>query len=87
MNTTWNKDQQKAIEIADKELIKHFPDKKNFEIEYKVTYVIGLERPSNTLNQLYEVVYDLPMGPTDKGVSILVDITTEKLVQYTPRVE
>ena len=87
LNKNWNPDQQKAIEIADQELLKHFPDKKKFEITYEVISVIGHERPSNTLNQLYTVIYDLPLGPTDQSITILVDITDKKIIGCSPHME
>ncbi|MDO8428638.1 MAG: hypothetical protein Q7S92_05495 [Candidatus Diapherotrites archaeon] len=82
LNINWTQEQKKAIQIADQELEKHFPNKKNFGIEYKVTNAIGHSSPSNTLNKLYTVMYDLPNGPTDQSVSILADITAEKVIRF-----
>ncbi|OGC05786.1 hypothetical protein A2230_00595 [candidate division WOR-1 bacterium RIFOXYA2_FULL_36_21] len=78
INKIWREDHQVAIKLADQELIKHFPDKKNFGIEYKVEQVLREENPS-----IYEVVYNLPMGPTDQRIVIVVDIIDGKVMSYT----
>jgi len=86
--TQWDSDQLKAIEIADMELIKHFPvGITKSEIPYKVVGVYGQERPSTTQHQLYTVFYSRPHGPTDSGIHVVVDTDDGRVISYEQHAE
>ncbi|OGC16823.1 hypothetical protein A2282_02355 [candidate division WOR-1 bacterium RIFOXYA12_FULL_36_13] len=69
----WSKGEtQEAIKLADKKLKKCFPDKHK---KYKIIQIFRLEAPS-----CYEIVYGLPMKPTDKQITIFVDTFEKKTI-------
>lgn len=77
----WNKLELEVIKIADKELLKHFPEKMNDGKKYTV---IRVTKKGN----IYWVVYTLLFeGGIDKEVIIKVDITSKKVIEYSPHVE
>lgn len=70
---------QIAINIAQEELLKHFPDGKSFDITYAVYDVRPL--PDKGPN-IWQVTYDLPDGPTDQMIWITVDIEKGEVLLF-----
>lgn len=79
MEQKWTQEQQKAISIAQAELLKHYPNRENFGINYEVKTVerwaVG---PAD--DKVWTVNYYLPFGPTDTDVLIVVDIEKNKVL-------
>jgi hypothetical protein len=89
----WSGDQKKALEIADAELAKHFPDKKwkmykidadgNESLEREVSYEVEDIYGSGSI---FTVWYS-PQHITDKDIRITVNITDGTVVEYDQHME
>jgi hypothetical protein len=69
--------EQRAIAIAEAELLRHFPSGTSFGIRYTVSSTT----PGTTPTQ-WVVRYTLPRGPTDTDVYITVDVASGAVVLF-----
>jgi hypothetical protein len=74
--SSYGADAARAIRIADAELVRHFPEGKQFGITYQPVAVVPQAAPDYAPDRVYLVTYILPNGPADQTIWIEVDTTT-----------
>ncbi len=77
----WTINQLKAIQIADQELVRHYPDKKIKDgVVYEIEGVSGFE-------SIYTVLYSPQPVIFDRDIRITVDISSGSVLSYDQHVE